>query len=105
MITAMKEYDYGDRDPLTAKIVSARYSVHTELGPGFKDRIYSNTLKAGLIKIGLDFTSEKEFGVRFQERIIGKFRVDLLVENKIIVEIKAVEGKIPKIFETKLFLI
>jgi len=44
-ITAMKDSnkrrDYKDRDPLTAKIISACYQVHNELGPGFVERIYS----------------------------------------------------------------
>jgi hypothetical protein len=51
------------------------YSVHTELGPGFNERIYSNALKVGLLKLGVAFDSEKQFPVRFQQQPIGKLRL------------------------------
>jgi GxxExxY protein len=49
----------------------------------------------------LKYEVEKEFLVSFQEENIGKFRVDLLVENSVIVELKAIVGRMPKIFETQ----
>ena len=102
----MEKRDYRDkddeRDPLTGKIIEACYNVHTELGPGFVERIYMNALKIALEKLKLQFTAEKEFIVRYDEQPVGKFRADLLVENKVIVELKAVEGKVPKIFESQI---
>jgi GxxExxY protein len=92
----------GERDPLTGKIIEACYNIHTELGPGFVERIYMNALKIALEKRKLKFTAETEFVVRYAEQPIGKFRADLLVENKVIVELKAVEGKMPKIFESQI---
>jgi len=38
MITAMKKYDYSDRDPLTTQIIAACYQVHNGLGPGFIEK-------------------------------------------------------------------
>ncbi|MCX5810464.1 MAG: GxxExxY protein [Proteobacteria bacterium] len=105
MITAMGNDDYSDkthdRDPLTGKIIEACYRVHNELGPGFIERIYMNTLKIALEGLKLQFITEKEFIVRYEEQSVGKFRVDLLIENQVIVELKAVEGKMPKIFESQ----
>jgi GxxExxY protein len=92
----------GERDPLTGKIIEACYDVHNKLGPGFVERIYMNALKIALEKRNLQFTAETEFVVRYDEQPVGKFRADLLVENKVIVELKAAEGKIPKIFERQL---
>lgn len=97
----MKKYDYNDRDPLTAKIIAACYQVHNDLGPGFIERIYFNALKVALKKLGLAYQEEKEFEVSFDKEKIGKFRVDFVVENKVIVEIKSVEGRMPKIFESQ----
>ena len=97
MTTAMEK----DRDPLTAKIIEACYSVHNGLGPGFIERIYMNALKIAFEKFKLQYIAEKEFTVQYNNQNIGKFRVDFLVENKVIVEIKAVEGKMPKIFESQ----
>jgi len=100
MITAIKN-DYSDRDPLTAKIISACYQVHRELGPGFIERIYLNAVKIALKKLGLNYEEQKEFSVSYQGQKIGRFRIDLIVENKVIVELKAVEGRMPKIFESQ----
>lgn len=64
----MKKYDYSDRDPLTAKIIEACYHVHTELGPGFTERIYLNALKIALAKLKLHCDTEKEFTVKYEEQ-------------------------------------
>ena len=101
MITAMKRYDYNDTDPLTAKIIKACYQVHNELGPGFIERIYLNALKIALDKLGLRYNQEKEFYVSFDGKEIGKFRVDIVVENRVIVELKAIGSKLPKVFEAQ----
>ena len=95
--------DYGDRnrDPLTEKIIAACYQVHNELGPGFVERIYLSALKAALKKLELKYEQEKEFGVSFQGEKVGKFRTDLVVEDKVIVELKALEGRMPKVFESQ----
>ena len=95
--------DYSDkRDPLTAKIIACCYQVHRALGPGFIERIYLNALKIALKKMGLEYEEEKEFSVSYQVEKVGKFRVDLVIENKVIVELKAIEGRMPKIFESQL---
>ena len=94
--------DYSDRDPLIAKIIACCYQVHRALGPGFIERIYLNALKIALKKMGLEYEEEKEFSVSYQVEKVGKFRVDLVIENKVIVELKAIEGRMPKIFESQL---
>jgi len=96
-----RKYDYNDRDPLTGRIIAACYQVHNELGPGFVERIYLAALKAALKKLELNYEEEKEFWVSFQGEKIGKFRADLIVEDKVIVELKALEGRMPKIFESQ----
>lgn len=97
-MTAIKKYDYNDRDPLTAKIIEA---CCRELGPGFSEHIYLNALKITLGKLGLCYVAEKEFIAKYENQSIGKFRIDLLIEEEVVVEIKAVEGKMPKIFESQ----
>ncbi|MFH1227712.1 MAG: GxxExxY protein [Planctomycetota bacterium] len=95
-----KEY-IGRRDPLTAKIIEACYKAHNELGPGFMERIYANALKIVFDKIKTRYETEKEFSVKYENQNVGKFRVDFLIENKVILEIKSVEGRMPKIFESQ----
>jgi GxxExxY protein len=104
-MVAMEKQDNDtteEKDPLTGKIIEACYNVHNELGPGFIERIYMNALKIALEKRQLAFTAEAEFVVKYGEQPVGKFRADLLIENKVIVELKAVEGKMPKIFESQI---
>jgi GxxExxY protein len=93
--------DNSDRDPLTAKIIGVCYQVYNELGPGFIERIYLNAIKIALKRLDLNCEEEKEFSVSFRGERVGKFRIDLVIENKVIVELKAVEGRMPKIFEAQ----
>lgn len=92
----------GDRDPLTEKIIACCFAVHNELGPGFPERIYHSALKIAIKEDGLKFESEKEFEVHFKGRKIGKFRCDLVVEDKVIIEIKSVTDKMPILFHYQL---
>jgi GxxExxY protein len=61
-----------------------------------------NALIIALTERNLQFLTEKEFTVKYEGKSVGKFRTDLVVENTVIVELKAVEGKMPKIFESQI---
>ena len=91
-----------ENDVLTEKIIGCCFIVHSELGPGFVERIYANALHHQLSSENLSFVAEKEFNVNFKDQFVGKFRCDLFVENKVIVELKSVTGFIPKLFQTQL---
>lgn len=80
----MEEYENHE---LTQIIIGCCYNVHTQLGPGFLEKIYVNALKIKLQQAGLKFDVEKEFVVMFEDQIVGKFRCDLVVEQKVIVEL------------------
>jgi GxxExxY protein len=111
--TSYKEYKIGclitkmkkkitvikDEDPLTEKIIGCAYKVHSELGPGFNEGIYHNALKIALEEDGLRLQTEKSFYVSFQGKHIGKLRLDLIIEDKVIIEVKAITGNIPTVFE------
>ena len=88
-----------DEDPLTEKIIGCAYKVHSELGPGFNEGIYHNALKIALEEDGLRLQAEKSFYVSFQGKHIGKLRLDLIIEDKVIIEVKAITGNIPTVFE------
>ena len=90
------------KDPLTQTIIGCCYDVHTQLGPGFLEKIYVNTLKIKLQQAGLSYLAEKEFNVIFEGIVIGKFRCDLFVEEQVIVELKSVTGYQPKLFQSQL---
>ncbi|MEX8547889.1 MAG: GxxExxY protein [Mucilaginibacter sp.] len=91
-----------ENDVLTGKIIGCCFEVHRALGPGFLEKIYAKSLQVQLKIEGLNFEAEKEFNVYFQEQLVGKFRCDLFIENKVIVELKSVTGFLPKLFHAQL---
>lgn len=90
------------KDILTEKIIGYCFKIHTELGPGFVEKIYHNSLVLVLKREGVNFETEKEFDVFFDSKKVGRFRCDLLIEGKLIIELKSVEGYMPKIFTSQL---
>ncbi|MBU2542918.1 GxxExxY protein [Patescibacteria group bacterium] len=86
---------------LTGQIIKVAIEIHKEFGPGFKEEIYHQAMIIGLEEEGLNFQTEKEFDVYFKNKLIGTFRADLVIEDKIIVELKALSGDLPSIFQTQ----
>ncbi|MCX5782358.1 MAG: GxxExxY protein [Elusimicrobia bacterium] len=87
------------KDQITEKIIGCCFNVHKVLGPGFNEKIYQNALKMQFEEQGIGFEIEKEYKVNYASKEVGKFRVDMVVEDKVIVEIKALAGNIAQIFE------
>lgn len=85
----MKEYV-----EVTRQIIAACYEVHNVLGPGLQERFYRDALVHELGLRGLICEREQEFPVEYKGIILGKHRVDLMVEGKVLVELKAVNGKL-----------
>jgi GxxExxY protein len=88
-----------NKDPLTEKIIGSAYKVHSELGPGFSEGIYHNALKIALEKNELKYQTEKNYNILFQGKYVGKLRLDLIIEDKVVVEVKALTGNIPTVYE------
>jgi GxxExxY protein len=79
---------------LTQKIIAACYEVHNVLGPGLEERFYRDALLHELRLRDLRATKEREYKVNYKGEDIGSHRIDLIVEEKVIVELKAVTGKL-----------
>lgn len=90
-----------NKDPLTERIIGCCFKVHSELGLGFNERVYHNALKLALKQEGLKYQTEKSFKVSYQGISVGSFKADLIIEDKVIVELKALTGNIPNIFESQ----
>lgn len=86
---------------LTYKIIGMLYKVHSNLGCGFTERIYQHAIEVELKKAGMLFEVEKEIDVVYDGQKIGKYRLDIVVENKVILELKATD-RLPKIFRVQL---
>lgn len=82
-----EKYKYSD---LTAKIIGAAMEVHKILGNGFQEVIYQRALAIELVNQGLSFVREQEMQIEYKGEDIGTRRVDFFVEDKVMVEIKAI---------------
>jgi|SRR6267378_1795989 len=82
-----EEYKYSD---LTEKIIGCAMRVHSKLGNGFQEVIYQRALAIEFEKANLLFVRELEVPIFYDDVNIGTRRVDFLVEEKILVELKAV---------------
>ena len=88
-------------DEVAKEIVDSAFKVHRELGPGLLESVYEVCLARELGKRGLDVHRQVKFPVIYDgERLDAGLRLDLLVEDRVIVEIKAVENHKP-LFEAQ----
>jgi GxxExxY protein len=76
-------------EALTAKIIGCAMVVHSALGPGFLESVYRNALAHELNKSGLKIAREKPIGVLYDGVVVGEFSADILVEEKVMLELKA----------------
>jgi GxxExxY protein len=85
---------------LTERIIGCAIEVHRQVGPGLLESTYEAALAIELESSGLRFDRQIIFPVVYKNRTIGEYRVDLVVENSVIVEIKSVERFDP-VFEAQ----
>ncbi|MBF8295036.1 MAG: 3 family protein [Bacteroidetes bacterium] len=77
---------------ITEKIIGAAFEVHNALGKGLSEKTYENALALKLQRLGLRISQQKELPVMFEGQKVGEQVVDLLVEECVIVEIKAIQN-------------
>ena len=89
------------RDPLTDKIIGCAIEVHRRLGPGLLESVYESALCIELGHCGLKFQSQLALPIKNRDRSIGELRIDIVVENSVILELRSVE-RIDPLFEAQL---
>ena len=77
---------------ITYSINGAVFEVNKILGPGFLEKVYENALLVELKSRGLKTESQVPITVSYKDNVVGEYLADLLVENKVIVELKTVEN-------------
>lgn len=77
---------------ITDKILKAFYTVYNELGFGFLEKVYENAMMIELKKLGLGCLKQQSLRVHYEGYIVGDYFADIIVENIIIIELKATEG-------------
>ena len=76
-------------EELTYKIRGCVYEVSRELGAGFLEQVYKNALLLELSTVGLKYESEQKIPVQYKGTEIGHYAADIIVEEKVILELKA----------------
>jgi len=83
------EYD------LAGRVIGLAMKIHSTLGAGFLESVYQRALAHELQKAGLQFETEKSLKVIYDGILVGEFAADFLVENELIIELKAVQSLTP----------
>ena len=86
---------------ITEKIIGCCIEVHKQLGPGLLESIYESALCIELNRKSMEFERQRLLPVNYKGERIGEFRIDLLVEGSVVVELKSVERFDP-VFEAQI---
>jgi len=80
---------------LTEQIIGAAYRAHNVLGYGFMEKVYENALVIELRKLGVDVSQQWPVTVLYDGQVVGDYMADVLVDGKVVVEVKAASGLEP----------
>lgn len=86
---------------LTEKIIGCAYNVYNEIGFGFLESVYEKCLLIELEKAGIRAESQKQITVHYDGQLVGNFIADILVEGKVILELKSVR-RLAEVHEVQL---
>lgn len=81
-----------EKDELTKKIIGCAFTVSNALGAGFLEKVYENALVHELRKQGLRVEQQKIITAQYDGVVVGDYIADLIVENQILIELKAAKG-------------
>jgi GxxExxY protein len=90
--TTLYEEPSKELDALARRVIGAAIEVHKVLGPGFLESVYEDALCVELEMRGLRFERQVSIGVDYKGRTVGEGRLDILVDNLLVVELKAVDS-------------
>ena len=83
-------------DELSNRVIGCAIEVHRQLGPGLLESVYQRCLAYELVQAGLRAETERAIGIRYKQiELDCGFRVDVLVEDELIVELKAIDALLP----------
>lgn len=91
-----RQYDHLPHALLTGKILKCCFEVMRELGCGFLESVYKNALVLALKHSGLTVQVEKSFEINFRQQKVGLYFADLVVDQKVIVELKCCKSLLPE---------
>ena len=96
-----RDTELSDLNALTARIIGCAIAVHRAMGPGLLEQIYESALCIELDDAKIAYARQTAIPAYYKGRLLGQYRVDLIVQDLVLVEIKSVERPIP-VFEAQL---
>ena len=81
-----------DVETLVRKVIECAKNIRRHLGPGYLESVYKNAMLVELKKHGLFYEIEKPINVYYDNTLVGEFKADIIVENVLILELKAVQS-------------
>lgn len=87
----MEQPDIITADQLITEIIECAKRIRRQLGPGFLEKVYKNAMVVELRKLKLNFETEKLIQVLYDGTVVGEYRTDIIVEGKLILELKATQ--------------
>jgi len=101
-----QEEPQAQLDELARSVIGAAIQVHRALGPGFPESVYEEALCVELTEERIRFERQPKINVFYRERLVGQGQMDLLVDQQLVVELKAVDQLHPKhAAQTKAYLV
>ena len=90
MIEQRKKFE-GKHSDLTGKVLGAFFQIHKEMGFGFSEKVYQAALAILLEELGMMVEQQKPIKVYFHNRVVGEYIADMVINDVILLELKAVE--------------
>lgn len=95
LLSTTKQEPDAELDRLARLVIGAAIEVHRQLGPGLLESVYENALCIEFDLREIPFTRQPGVGITYKGRPVGKGKLDLLVGNRLIIELKSVERLAP----------
>ena len=96
-----RDTELRDHNLLTGRVIGAAIEVHKTLGPGLLESLYESALCIELQGLEIEYARQTSIPAFYKGHLLGHYRVDLVVQDLVLVEIKSVERSIP-VFEAQL---
>lgn len=90
MIEQRKKFE-GKHSDLTGKVLGAFFQIHKEMGFGFSEKVYQAALAILLEELGMMVEQQKPIKVYFHNRVVGEYIADMVINDVVLLELKAVE--------------
>jgi GxxExxY protein len=86
-VAQMEKEVYPEKD-LTSQIIGIAFEISNKIGNGYPERIYQKAFQEKFTEKGIGFSRENYCSIKLDKTILGSYKLDFLVENKIVVELK-----------------